>query len=138
MELVIDANIIISALISPTGKTSEIIFSDKLKLYAPKYLQEEISKHMREISKKSGLSDEEIEILLSLMFLNIEIISFPNFKKFMKQASEICPDPNDEEYFALSLKLKCPLWSNDAKLKHGQNLLKVLNTGEVVSIFFKS
>src|SRR3972149_6945627 len=106
MELVVDANILISALISPTGKTSEIIFSDKLKLYAPEYLQEEISKHKKEISEKSGLSDEEIGILLSLMFLNIEIISFSNFKKFMRQASEICPDPNDEEYFALSLKLK--------------------------------
>ena len=51
MELVIDANVIISALISSSGKTAEMLFSDRLKLYAPEYLMDEISKHKKEISE---------------------------------------------------------------------------------------
>src|SRR3989344_519585 len=103
MKLVVDANIIISALISASGKTSEMLFSDKLKLHTPEYLLEEINKHKKEISDKSGLSPEEINVLLSLISLNLEIVPFSEFKGFIKQASEICPDPDDIEYFALAL-----------------------------------
>ena len=48
MELVTDANVIISALISSKGKTCELLFSDKLKLQTPEYLLEELNKHKTE------------------------------------------------------------------------------------------
>ena len=80
MELVVDANVIISALISSSGKTAEMLFSDKLKLYAPEYLLEEIGKHRKYILEKSGLSPEEMNMLLSLISSNIELISFLDFK----------------------------------------------------------
>ena len=130
MELVVDANIIISALISSSGKTSEMLFSDRLELYAPEYLLEEVGKHKKEISEKSRLSFEEISLLLSLISLNIKLIPFSEFKEFEEQASRICPDTNDIEYFALALKLKCPLWSNDKSLKNSS--LKVLTTLELL------
>ena len=132
MELVADANIVMSALISFSGKTAEMIFSDKLKLYAPEFLLEEVNKYKGEISEKSGLSFDELNVLLVLISLNIEFVPFSEFGEFEKQASEICPDPNDVEYFALALKLGCFLWSNDRKLK--QDLIKVLNTSELLSI----
>jgi predicted nucleic acid-binding protein len=132
MELVIDANVIISALISSSGETSKMLFSDRLELYAPEHLMDEIDRHKKEISEKSGLSTEEINMLLSLISLNLKVIPFPEFREFIKKSSEICPDPNDIEYFALALKLKCPLWSNDKALK--QSSLKVLTTQEVLGI----
>lgn len=133
MELVVDANVIISSLISSSGKTAEMLFSDKLKLYAPEYLLEEIVKYRKYILEKSGLSLEEMNMLLSLISSNIEFISFSDFGKFIKQASEICPDENDTEYFALALKLNCSIWSNDGKLKE-QNKVKVYNTLELIKI----
>ncbi len=132
MELVVDANIIISTLVSFSGKTSEMLFSDKLILYAPEYLLDEIGKHKKEISEKSGLSSKEINLLLSLIALNIKLVPFSEFKDFIKKASEICPDPNDVEYFALALKLNCSLWSNDSRLK--KSSLKVLTTSEILDI----
>ena len=133
MELVVDANVIISSLISSSGKTAEMLFSDKLKLYAPEYLLEEIVKYRKYILEKSGLSLEEMNMLLSLISSNIEFISFSDFGKFIKRASEICPDENDTEYFALALKLNCSIWSNDGKLKE-QNKVKVYNTLELIKI----
>ena len=133
MELVVDANVLISALISSTGKTSEILFSDKIKAYAPEYLLEEIKIHEKEILEKSKLSKDEFEVLLSLFTSTLKIVPFSEFKDFDKKASEICPDPNDTEYFALALKLKCPLWSNDKRLK--QNYLKVIDTSELLKMF---
>jgi len=134
MELVVDANVIISALISSSGKTAEMLFSDKLKLYAPEYLLEEIGKHGKYILEKSGLSPEEMNMLLSLISSNIELISFLDFKKFIKQASKICPDENDTEYFALALKIKCDIWSNDEKLKE-QDKINVYSTKELIGLF---
>ena len=57
MRLIIDANILMSALIRPLGKTCELIFDDKLELLAPDYIFEEFHKHKEEILEKSGLSD---------------------------------------------------------------------------------
>ena|SRR3989344_3059257 len=132
MEFVVDANIIVSALVSPSGKTSEMLFSEKLKLYTPEYLLKEVDKYKKEISDKSGLSFEEISVLLSLISLNLEFAPFSEFKDFIKEASEICPDQKDIEYFALALKLNCPLWSNDKRLKQGS--LKVLTTSELLKM----
>src|SRR3989344_6656156 len=117
MDLVVDANIIISTLISPVGKTAEILFSNKLTLHIPEYLLEELEKYEEEISKKSRLSSEKIGLLFSLISSKLEIVPFKEFEDFTKEASKICPDPKDTEYFALALKLRCPLWSNDKKLK---------------------
>jgi predicted nucleic acid-binding protein len=53
------------------------------------------------------------------------------FSKQTKKAKEICPDPDDTEYFALALQLNCPLWSNDKKLKNQQEI-RVINTIELL------
>ncbi len=134
MELIVDANVIISVLISSAGKTCELFFSDKLKLYAPEYLLEEIEKHESEILDKSKLSKLDLEVTLSLVSSNIEFIPFSEFKDFITKGNEICPDPNDAEYFALALKLGFPIWSNDKKIKE-QNFVKVLSTSELLKMF---
>lgn len=55
-------------------------------------------------------------------------------KKFVLRAKEISPDKNDIAYFALALKLKCPIWTNDKKLKD-QDEIKVYSTSELIEIF---
>ena len=55
------------------------------------------------------------------------------YKEFKDKADSISPDPNDTQYFALALKLNCPIWSNDKKLKE-QSEIKVLNTSELIEL----
>ena len=45
----------------------------------------------------------------------------------------ISPDEKDTAYFALALKLKCAIWSNDKKLKE-QDKVTVYNTGELMKL----
>ena len=47
MELVIDANILMSALISNQGRTFDLIFDERLRLFSPEFLFEEIKKHKK-------------------------------------------------------------------------------------------
>ncbi len=133
MNFVIDANIIISALLSTEGKTFDLIFNDKLRLFAPKFLLEEIKKHKAEILKKSGLEDNQLNIVIELVSSKIDFVPKQDFKVFIGEAKRVSPDPNDAEYFALALKLNCSIWSNDKKLKN-QDEVKVYSTGDLLKI----
>jgi predicted nucleic acid-binding protein len=58
MKLVLDSNIIFSALIKKS-KTRDIILSDLFELYAPEYIFNEIIKHKELLLKKSKLDRED-------------------------------------------------------------------------------
>ncbi|MFC1682372.1 PIN domain-containing protein [Nanoarchaeota archaeon] len=133
MELVIDANILMSSLVKARGFTYDLIFNEKIKLYAPEYLLEEFEEHREEILKKSNLTEEELELFLSLVSQKIEFIPLVEFEEFDDEASQITPDPDDTEYFSLALKLNCPIWSNDKKLK-AQNKVRIYSTEELIKI----
>lgn len=122
-----------SALISTNGKTCDLIFNDRIKLFAPDFLLDEFEKHEDEILFKSELSESEFKLFLSLMSSRIEFFSYSEFKRFISLSKKISPDPNDTEYFALALRLNCGIWSNDKKLKE-QNQVEVHSTSELMKI----
>lgn len=131
MDLVIDANILMSALIASGGGTYDLIFNERIKLFAPEFLIEELNKHKEEILLKSQLEPVDFELFLSLISSKIEFVPYFEFEEFITNATEITPDPNDCEYFALGLKLDCGLWSNDKEFKK-QKSLKVYTTKELM------
>ena len=131
MELIIDANIVISALISWNGKTRDLIFVKDFSLFTPEYLLEEIEKYKNEIIIKSNLNEESFKLAMSLIFSKIRLIPFSEFELLIPKAKNICPDPNDEEYFALALSRNTSLWSNDKALKQ-QSVIKVFTTQELI------
>lgn len=83
--------------------------------------------------KKSGLTSELFEVTLISIFSAISFIPDSKLIPFGRAADNICPDPNDVEFFALCLAKKLPLWSNDKELKK-QSAVKVLNTQEVMEL----
>jgi len=133
MELVIDANILMAALISTKGKTYDLIFNDRITLFAPEFLMEEINKYRDEILSKSGLSLDEFELVMLMIGSRIEFISKSEYIQFISKAEEISPDPNDAEYFELALKYKCAIWTNDKKLKE-QEEVKVYSTKDIIEM----
>jgi len=133
MKLVIDSNIVFSALISPNGITKRILLLEELELFGPQNLFDEINKYKEEIFKKSGLTQEQFEIFLIVVSSRINLITDEELADFIEKADEICPDPNDTAFFALSMAKGIPLWSNDKELKK-QNVVKVINTEELVKM----
>ena len=63
MDIVVDTNIIISALLKDS-KIREIIVSSKDKLLVPEITFQEIEDHKNELIEKSELSEEEFNILI--------------------------------------------------------------------------
>ena len=134
MELVVDANVFFSALMRNSHTRHFLVFSGHT-LYTSEFVFEEIMKHRDEVSKKTLLSDEEVKSLLNdiIALANILVIPLSEYKEFIKAAQRICPDIDDVHYFALALKLKCAIWSNDKKLKE-QDKIKVYASHELVKL----
>jgi predicted nucleic acid-binding protein len=133
MQLIVDANPIISILISP-GKPVDILFLEELELFAPELLFEELNNNKQLIIQKSKLSEEEINEFISILKQIITIIPEEDFIRYRKFAERICPDDKDIVYFALALHLKCPIWSNEKRLKN-QRYVRVHATHDLISLF---
>lgn len=132
MEFVLDANIIFSALIRDSHIRHFLLLSGHT-FYLPEFVFEEIYRHIDTIIKKTTLTKTEIKQILDEIIIraNIKILPFAEFREYAEKAKQISPDPKDVHYFALALKLKCFIWSNDKKLKE-QDVIKVYSTEEVM------
>lgn len=127
MFLVIDANIVLSSLIS--GKITDLVLSPKLDLVAPELLFKEIKRHKAEVMAKSSLSGPEFEILLSLLEKKILIVPMEEFISLLPKAERLLGQhKKDAPYVALALKLNCPFWSYEKRFK---------NLGKVTSLTSK-
>lgn len=132
MEFVIDANVVIASLIRDS-ETRKMLFNQNLKLFSTGFLLQELSAHKLEIAEKSGLNEDQLEVLIGIFLKYIELVPEDEFSKQLKTAVEISPDSKDIQYLALAIHRQIPLWTNDKALKK-QEMIKVLSTPELISI----
>src|SRR3990172_9856332 len=118
MKLVIDSNIIFSAL-SKNSTTRNIILSDAFDLNAPEYIFSEITKHKELLLRKSRLDERDFDALLLLLQKHIHLDSYEKYDKKMTVAEDILKDIDitDSPFLALALALNCSIWSNDGHFK---------------------
>ena len=135
MDIVADANVIFSALIKE-GVTAELLFNEDLHVFAPEFLLEEFSKHKDVILSKTKRTEQDFREIVGILEQIITFFPREGLELFLERASEISPDEDDVPYFALALRLGCPIWSNDKKIKE-QGAIKVYSTHELVEILFR-
>ena len=139
MRLVIDTNIILSALIQD-GTTRTILLFPSLKLYTPEITFEEIEKHFTQITAKSGLKETEVRKILSVVRKRISIVPELRWVTFIPQAKQLIGkrDLKDVPFLAVALALELDgIWSQDKDFE-AQNSIKVWKTTDLVKIFLSS
>lgn len=114
------------------GSKQDLLLSDEIDAVAPEWILFEVGKYWKELSIKSGLSEEDLDDVLSLVREQMTILSVGKYSAMLSTAKDISPDIKDAEYLALALKLNCPIWSEDKLLKR-QDKVVVLNTKELLS-----
>lgn len=129
MKLVVDTNVLFS-FFWKNSILNKILLDQDLLLFAPEFALEEIKKYEGLIIKKTNLTKKEFDFLREELAIAIEFVPIEEYQDCLKEAIKISPDINDIDFFALSIKLKISLWSNDKLLKN-QKKLRVLNTKEV-------
>ncbi|PIN89077.1 hypothetical protein COU57_06645 [Candidatus Pacearchaeota archaeon CG10_big_fil_rev_8_21_14_0_10_32_14] len=134
MELIIDNNVIFSLM--KLDSTNSFVFSFlNGEFIAPSFILKEFEKHKNECFIKSKLSRKEFDQRKKEVLSKIQIIELKEYKNFFKRAVDISPDKDDVPYFALALKINCPIWSNDKQLKE-QSVVKVLSTEDIIMSLF--
>ena len=131
MKLIVDANILFSALIKE-GLTAELLISDKLQFFAPEFLFTEFAKYKDLILRKTHRNEEEFNHFLEILKEQISIVPKKEITPFMDDANKISPDPKDTIYLALAIALKSNIWSNDKKLKLDQTKITIYSTDELI------
>ena len=74
MLLVIDVNILFSALLKDSG-TRMLILDRRLAIFAPKFLMVEYAKYSRELRQRSGLSKNDFGVLTKRLISRIRLVS---------------------------------------------------------------
>lgn len=137
MKLVVDANVLFSALIRDSAARS-LLFREELELYAPEYLLEEIAEHRKEILDKTGRSEAEFEAVLGILRARMTMVPASAFRRFMAKARKATPDKDDAAYLAAAFAVKAAaIWSNDKRLKR-QSALQVFATHELAAFLASS
>jgi predicted nucleic acid-binding protein len=133
MKIVADTNILFSALIKD-GLTRKMIINGKLEIFSPNFITSEFFEHLYELENKAKLSSVVLkEKVNDFTKQNINLVDEIDTKNYFKEAKSISPDPDDFLYFALALKLNCPIWSNDKRLKE-QKIIRVYSTSELIEL----
>ena len=127
-SVVVDANILFSALISAGNKAGSILINppSKVRLVSCHFIHIELFKHKERIRQLSGLDDDALIDLLytfssHIEFINEAYIPFACWQQAHRLLERI--DPNDIPYLALAIHLNAPLWTGDRRLIEGLQAL---------------
>jgi len=140
VQLILDSNIVISALISPNGVIANIIFQ-KLKgavLFAPNYLFHEVLNKQDKIIAITGYTDNEFLDLLHILTKKIDFIDESLISEnILIEAYQLTHqiDDKDTYYVALSLQTNLKIWTGDKILIKGlrkKGFKNIIDTKELL------
>lgn len=135
MKLVVDANILISALIADS-KTRELIVTLEPGLLTPQTIHDGIDSYDDLIVEKSGMNITRVRQFVDLLFSQIKVVPASDFYPHIEDAEEAIgeTDPDDVLYLACTLAHDAGIWSDDSDFRE-QNLVPVFSTKEVIESF---
>lgn len=145
MRVLIDTNLLFSAIMKPDGKIAEIILNSNfdLKIYGCYFSYIELFRHKEKIINLSKLEETELlevmyQIIKKIEFVNEEQISEVEFKRAYNLSFDI--DEKDTVFIAMANYFKIPVWSGDLKLIDGlrkKGYKNILNTNELLAVLGK-
>ncbi|MDZ5812559.1 PIN domain-containing protein [Halorubrum sp. AD140] len=135
MQLVIDANVVISALIADS-KTRELIVTLEPDLLTPAFVYDEIENYEDLIVEKSGMAPNRVTQFIDLLFQYIEVVPADDFYPAIERADEAIgeTDPDDVLYLACAIACDAAIWSDDSDFDE-QNLVETYSTSNVITSF---
>lgn len=134
MPLVVDANVVISALIAD-GTTRELLVVLDKEWLTPAVIRDEIDRHRDHIVERSDLSVERVDRFLDLLFSNyITLVPVHQFVERIEPAEQALGtvDPDDVLYLATALARDAGIWSDDGDFRE-QELVPVYTTADMAA-----
>lgn len=120
--IVVDTNIIFSALLKRNSNFASILLLGDYQFYIVEFVLVELFKYKDKILKLSQLSEEDIISFYHIILKRINLYKEDLIdRENLKLAYNLCKDidVNDVVHVALTLELQGKLWTGDKKLKQG-------------------
>ncbi|MEZ4825417.1 MAG: PIN domain-containing protein [Bacteroidia bacterium] len=140
--VIVDTNIIFSAILNPQSPIGEILFysGEKLEFYTSEYLRKEITRHRRRIEELSKTSPDQVnevifQIFQRISFIADEQIPFSCWARSAPLVRDI--DMDDLPFVALTDYLEGFLWTGDVKLLNGlksKGFTRCLSTQDLIDM----
>lgn len=142
MKVVVDSNIVFSAMLNPESSIGDIILNsqDTFSFYACEYLREEIMGHKDKIIKLTGYNEREYSEVLLLVYKQVDFFSESTIPfEFWQKAADLVRDidMDDITFVALSLFLDIKLWTGDKLLIGGlskKGFKNIITTQEMLQL----
>ncbi len=135
MKLVIDANVVISALIADS-KTRELIVTLEPDLLTPAFVHDEVENDEDLIVEKSGLEPDRVAQFIDLLFQYIAVVPASDFYPAIETAEAAIgdTDPDDVLYLACAIATDGAIWSDDSDFTK-QDQVDTYSTSDVITSF---
>jgi len=135
VKIVVDTNIIFSAIIHDKGKIGELLLNkpNDVQFLAPDFLLEELTNHTQKLLSLTGYSEDEYQQIKSFVTKPIEFIKSDEIsKEYWETSFQILKDidEKDTSFLALTMQVGGFLWTGDKKLIKG---LKNKNYNNIVA-----
>jgi predicted nucleic acid-binding protein len=124
MKVIVDTNVIFSAILSPTGKFGQILFFGNkiIDFYAPNLVKIELERHKDKLINLSDYTTDDFEktrddIFSCLTFISEEEIPYTFWHKALPIVRET--DTDDIAFVVLTEYIDAQLWTGDRKLLKG-------------------
>lgn len=124
MKIVVDTNIVFSAILNSNSRIGKILLNSKehFQFFTCNYLREEIRRHRKKLLKLTKLPEDRLSeleelIIQKITFIDERLIPQEILAKTEAQLKAI--DPDDTVFVALAKHLDGKLWTGDLQLYKG-------------------
>ena len=134
MKLVLDANILISALLG-SRRTIGLIRMGQHTLYAPRKIVDEVIKYAADICEKSEQTRDEFNDTLAALLVFVNVVPPEKYAQNLDRARSLLEkrDANDAEYLALAFAIQADaVWTNDKDFTV-QTDIRILSTNALLA-----
>ena len=142
MKIVVDTNIVFSAILNTDSRIGELLLSRpaNIRFYTCNFLNVELESHLNKLVKLSRKPEYKVSEIIRLVYKQINFISeeqipHSDFNFAYDLLHDI--DIKDIPFLALSHYLNGLLWTGDKKLKNGlikKNFDRVINTQGFINL----
>lgn len=114
--LILDANILIRAVLGPKVRNLILDNVEKVRFFAPEVCLADAKKYLPEILSRKGLDPSLAIDVLDGLLNHIQLLENDWLEDFEEPSRERMQsrDPDDWPVLAAALALDCPIWTQDA------------------------
>ncbi len=140
MRIVVDTNIVFSAILNSSSLIGELLFNseDQFDFYSPEFIEAELVKYSSKLRKATSMDDKQLnvsiqQVLKKIQLISTEVISPKHWMEAYQLALDI--DEKDTPFIATTISLNAILWTGDKKLISGlrkKGFNDIINTQELL------